>query len=159
MSCHLHTQALVPDADADEVFARVRDFERYADYTDAVRSVSVTADQAGTVDSDWAVNFRGGVLRWSERDIIDPVRRTIDFEQVSGDFASFTGTWTVSPAGTDVVVGFDCVFDLGIPSLEAMLNPVAIRALDQSIGLILRGLLGESVELSSTSDEIAAVGS
>ncbi|GAA1933008.1 aromatase/cyclase [Kitasatospora viridis] len=159
MPCLIRVEGLLSGQDADEVFDRIRDFERYADHTDAVREVTVTADQAGTVDSAWAVNFRGGVLRWTERDVIDAPARAITFEQLTGDFARFVGTWDVRQTGDDVVVLFSCEFDMGIPSLEPIINPVAMRALIESIGLILRGLLGEGIEITSSHQDTAVVGS
>src|SRR4051794_26332937 len=75
-------EATVPEADPSEVFARLQDFSSYPLYTDAVREVVIEgSDESGTT-SDWSVNFRGGILRWRERDTIDPVARTIDYEQV-----------------------------------------------------------------------------
>ncbi|KUO09844.1 type II toxin-antitoxin system RatA family toxin [Streptomyces sp. DSM 15324] len=159
MPCFIRVEGLLSGRNADEVFERVRDFERYADHTDAVREVTVTADDAGTVDSAWAVNFRGGVLHWTERDVVDAAARTITFEQLTGDFARFDGSWDVQQAGDDVVVLFSCEFDMGIPSLEPIINPVAMRALIDSIGLILRGLLGEDIELTSSHRDTAVVGS
>ncbi|MFE9423195.1 type II toxin-antitoxin system RatA family toxin [Kitasatospora sp. NPDC006697] len=157
MPCSIRVEGLLSGRDADEVFDRIRDFERYADHTDAVREVTVTADRAGTVDSAWAVNFRGGVLRWTERDVIDAAARTIAFEQLTGDFARFVGSWDVRPTGDRIAVLFSCEFDLGIPSLEPIINPVAMRALIDSIGRILRGLLGEGIELTSSHQDTAAV--
>ncbi|WP_200300881.1 type II toxin-antitoxin system RatA family toxin [Streptomyces adelaidensis] len=159
MPCLIRVEGLLSSQDADKVFDRVRDFERYADHTDAVREVTLTADEAGTVDSAWAVNFRGGVLHWTERDLIDPAARTITFEQLTGDFARFAGSWDVQQTDDDVVVLFSCEFDMGIPSLEPIINPVAMRALVESIGLILRGLLGEEIELTSSHEDTAVVGS
>jgi hypothetical protein len=44
-----------------------------------------------------------------------------------------------------VEVEFTAVFDLGMASLAAILDPIAEQALRDSIELILRGLLGEQV--------------
>jgi ribosome-associated toxin RatA of RatAB toxin-antitoxin module len=168
MTCHVRIEAIVPDGDATHVFDRVQDYERYTDYTDTVRSVTVTPDGADginrtdrtdgtdTVESAWEVHFRSGLLRWTERDVMDPVARRITFDQLTGDFASFAGTWDITQAGTDVSVLFTCEFDLGIPSLEPIINPVAMRALDESMGLILRGLLGEDIRLTGSRRDTAA---
>ncbi|MEV6500343.1 type II toxin-antitoxin system RatA family toxin [Streptomyces prunicolor] len=171
MTCHVRIEAIVPDGDATHVFDRVQDYERYTDYTDTVQSVTVTPDGADginrtdrtdqtdgtdTVESAWEVHFRSGLLRWTERDVMDPVARRITFDQLTGDFASFAGTWDITQAGTDVSVLFTCEFDLGIPSLEPIINPVAMRALDESMGLILRGLLGEDIRLTGSRRDTAA---
>ncbi|MCX4809657.1 SRPBCC family protein [Streptomyces sp. NBC_01239] len=156
MTCHVRIEAIVPDGDATHVFDRVQDYERYTEHTATVRSVTVTPEGPDTVRSAWEVHFRSGLLRWTERDVMDPVARRITFDQLTGDFASFAGTWDITQTGTDVSVLFTCEFDLGIPSLEPIINPVAMRALDESMGLILRGLLGEGIRLTGSRRDTAA---
>ncbi|WP_326653403.1 MULTISPECIES: SRPBCC family protein [unclassified Streptomyces] len=134
--------ALVTGTSAAAVFERLRDFASYPRYTDAVRQVVVTGVDADTVHSDWSVNFRNGVLCWSERDRIDAAALTIDFAQSDGDFDRFEGSWCVRQDDESVTVRFAAAFDLGIPSLAAIIDPIATRALTESITSILRGLLG-----------------
>lgn len=136
-------EALVPAADVDDVFGRISDFERYADHTDAVREIVVSPGPDGSLDSRWAVNFRSGVMCWSERDRIDQSTRSITFEQLDGDFDHFAGSWQVLVAGDDVAVRFAASFDLGMPSLAAIIDPIAERTLRENIVAILRGLLGD----------------
>ncbi|MEW2082484.1 SRPBCC family protein [Streptomyces sp. NPDC005283] len=143
--------ALVTGTSAAAVFDRLRDFASYPRYTDAVRKVVVTGVDAYTVDSDWSVNFRNGVLCWSERDRIDAAALTIDFAQSDGDFDRFEGSWRVRQDDESVTVRFTAAFDLGIPSLAAIIDPIATRALTESITSILRGLLGEHNAPSITS--------
>jgi ribosome-associated toxin RatA of RatAB toxin-antitoxin module len=146
----LITEFLVPNADADEVFEALGDFERYAEHTDAVREVRVTSVNARTttrrtVESAWSVNFRGGVLSWAERAYLDRLGRTIRFAQTSGDFASYYGDWGVRQSGGDVTIRHTAAFDLGIPSLAAVLEPMAEQTLRGNIDTVLRGLFGASV--------------
>lgn len=136
--------AAVPGARPDEVFAAVADFAAYAGHTEVVREVMVTETPAG-VESAWWVNFRSGVLAWTERDDIDRDGRRITFEQLDGDFALFTGSWAVDPAGDGAAVLFDATFDLGMPSLAPMIDPIAERALVDTIRAILGGLLGPGI--------------
>jgi ribosome-associated toxin RatA of RatAB toxin-antitoxin module len=137
--------AAVPDACPDAVFSAVADFASYAKHTDTVREVVVTPRDDGAVESAWEVNFRNGVLAWTERDVVDPSTRRIDFDQVDGDFALFTGTWAVEPDGDDAVVRFTASFDLGMPSLAPMIDPIAVRTLVDNVRAILSGLLGPHV--------------
>jgi ribosome-associated toxin RatA of RatAB toxin-antitoxin module len=146
-------QALVPDTDADTVFARISDFESYSHHTDAVREITLRPLGNGVVESEWSVNFRNGILCWSERDHIDPAQRVITFEQLDGDFDELSGQWTVTPAGQDVRVAFAAEFDLGMPSLADMINPIAERTLRENIEAILRGLLGENTVLVTAAAE------
>ncbi|MFI8321683.1 type II toxin-antitoxin system RatA family toxin [Streptomyces sp. NPDC085529] len=146
--------ALVPDATAPAVFARLRDFAAYPQYTDAVREVKVTDTGGDTLDSDWSVNFRNGILCWSERDRVDAAALTIEFTQTEGDFDQFDGAWTVHSHDDDAVtVRFTARFDLGMPSLAAIIDPIACQALIEAISLILRGLLGEHITLTASEAE------
>lgn len=137
----------IPDSTAEEVFARLRDFAAYPDFTDAIREVHVTEVDDRTIDSEWSANFRNGVLCWSERDRIDPARLSIEFTQLDGDFERFEGGWYVGQDGTGTTARFTAVFDLGIPSLASLIDPIAARTLLDTMGLIARGLLGPAVTL------------
>jgi ribosome-associated toxin RatA of RatAB toxin-antitoxin module len=137
--------AAVPGLAPDDVFAAVADFASYPEHTDTVREVVVTPADGGALESAWEVNFRSGVLAWTERDVVDPDARRIDFDQVDGDFVVFTGTWGVEPDGDGSVVRFAASFDLGMPSLAPMIDPIAVRTLVDNVHAILRGLLGPQV--------------
>lgn len=141
---HVEIETLVPGIGADDVFDRICDFTRYTEYTDAVREVTVTRSFDGHLQSNWSVHFRNGLLCWSERDRIDPRDRTITFEQLDGDFAQLSGSWTVAPVGKDVRVVFTSTFDLGMPSLAAIIDPIAERTLRDNMESLLHGLLGAS---------------
>lgn len=146
----LMTEFLVPGADADEVFDALGDFERYADHTDAVRDVRVDAvsprtTTRRTVEAAWTVHFRGGLLCWSERAHLDRIGRTIRFAQTSGDFAAYRGDWCVRQSGGDVTVRHTAAFDLGMPGLAPLLEPLAEHALRANVANVLRGLLGPEV--------------
>ncbi|MFE9022693.1 type II toxin-antitoxin system RatA family toxin [Streptomyces sp. NPDC007808] len=140
--------AHVPGARAGEVFDRLRDFAAYPRHCSAVRQVTVTDRGGGVLDSDWSVDFRGGVLRWSERDHVDRAALGIDFVQTNGDFERFEGSWRVRAHDGAVTVRFTAAFDLGMPTLAAVLDPIAREALAESVGLILRGLLGDRITVT-----------
>lgn len=135
-----HVTLGVPDADTGTAFKRVRDFARYPELVDVVRSVTVRGGGDSAEISDWEVYFRNGVLRWTESDLIDPAALTISFAQVDGDFESFSGTWAVVPDGAGCRISFDTEFDFGIPSLAGILDPVAERVFKETIARVVRGL-------------------
>jgi ribosome-associated toxin RatA of RatAB toxin-antitoxin module len=137
--------AAVRGACPDAVFSAVADFASYAKHTDTVREVVVRPLADGALESAWEVNFRTGVLAWTERDVVDPAARRIDFDQVDGDFALFAGRWAVEPDGDGVTVRFTASFDLGMPSLAPMIDPIAVRTLVDNVRAILDGLLGPGV--------------
>ncbi|GGP97608.1 type II toxin-antitoxin system RatA family toxin [Streptomyces roseolilacinus] len=132
--------------DARAAYELVRDFGRYSELVAIVRKVEVhpAADRA-VIGSDWEVDFRNGVLSWSEEDTFDDSAMVISFRQTSGDFEVFEGRWEVAPAGPDApgcVVRFQATFDFGLPSLSGIIDPVAERVLRETIAAILEALLG-----------------
>jgi ribosome-associated toxin RatA of RatAB toxin-antitoxin module len=141
--------ASLPTGDPDQVFAAVRDFTAYPRYSEAVRSVEIINAEEGATVSDWTVRFRNGLLCWTERDEVDAARRTVEFTQLEGDFDSFSGAWRVDarPDSAEIAVEFTAEFDLGMPSMAEMLDPIAEQALRDTIGSVLRGLLGENLRL------------
>jgi ribosome-associated toxin RatA of RatAB toxin-antitoxin module len=145
VAIHLHA----PGVDPPRAYARVSDFARYPSLVETVRQVVLEEPEPdGSVVSSWTVAFRSGLLQWTERDVLDPVANTITFTQLKGDFHSFSGQWRISPAADGgTVVVFEAAFDLGIASLEAILNPIAERTLRSNIRLIVQGLLGEVAEV------------
>jgi ribosome-associated toxin RatA of RatAB toxin-antitoxin module len=131
----------LPSVTPDDAYQILGDFRRYPELTPSVNSVVVEPHPAGGCTSHWEVNFRRGVLRWSERDTFDPDARVLSYEQIDGDFLLFNGEWRVdSDCGAGTVVCFSANFDLGIPSLASILEPVAESALKENISLIVEGL-------------------
>ncbi|CAM5470888.1 hypothetical protein SFUMM280S_02941 [Streptomyces fumanus] len=105
---HVVLQARTDALDPAEAYRRISDFRRYPEFTDTVREVTVEPPLAdGSAISEWAVVFRGGLMRWRERDTFDPDTRTIAFEQLSGDFKTFTGSWRCAPRDGGTLVVFD----------------------------------------------------
>ncbi|WP_037868139.1 type II toxin-antitoxin system RatA family toxin [Streptomyces sp. NRRL S-813] len=147
---HVTVRMTAHDVEPEAAYQRIRDFRRYPDVTETVREVVVHPPGAdGTVVSDWTVRFRNGLMRWTERDSFRPEELALAFTQLRGDFQVFEGSWRCAPAerGTDVT--FDAAFDLGIPTLADLLDPVAESTLRTNIELILRGLLGRVSALPS----------
>ena len=135
-------RAIATEVDATTVYDRISDFVSYPELTDTVVSVEVDGADHPAVVSTWTVKFRRGLMRWTEHDTFDPDAGTIEFEQLSGDFASLRGTWQVTATEHGTEIGFTAEFDLGMPTLADILEPVAESALRDHITVILGGLLG-----------------
>jgi len=132
-------------ADADVAFARISEFERYPEFVEEVRSVVVHGGEP--LMSDWEIFFRSGPLKWSEVDYFQPDLRRIVFEQMTGDFEVFRGSWQVDPVAGGCEVTFEATFDFGIPSLAGVLEPIATKVLKEGIAVIVNKLLGEATVL------------
>jgi ribosome-associated toxin RatA of RatAB toxin-antitoxin module len=118
----------------DAAFAVFDDLEANVVRTSVVRSVTVEpgADPDDRV-SLWEVQYRNGLLKWSQHDHLDRGARVLTFTRRDGDPAALDGTWSVEPHGGGARVTFTCRFDLGIPTLSAMLDPLAGRILRETI--------------------------
>ena len=132
-----------------DVFDAVSDLERFPALCDDVREVHVAVVN-GVRHSKWKVKFRGGILEWTERDTPDYEARTMSFRQVEGDFKEFDGEWRVQPSGSGSTVDFTVRFDLGIPALRTVLEPIAAKSLRTNLSAVLRGLFGPGIELEGT---------
>ena len=151
-------RVVVEEQTARQAYDLICDFRRYPELTDKVNEVVVHPPEAdGSLRSDWSVIFRNGLMRWSERDRFVPEALTVEFEQIKGDFEVFHGSWVCEerePEDTGAtavtVVTFRSDFDLGIPSLAEILDPVAESTLRDNILRILEGLMGRVTPLDLT---------
>ncbi len=130
------------DVPPEAAWAAVVDVESYPACMDSVEAVTVTGRRGERHRTTaWSVRLQGSVLRWTEDEVIDPVARRFDFRQVSGDLAAFAGHWGVRPGpGGGSLVSLHVDFDIGIPLLAGMLNPVAADALRENAAQMLAAL-------------------
>jgi ribosome-associated toxin RatA of RatAB toxin-antitoxin module len=139
----------VPGKPASDVYETLADFERYSELSGAVRSVTVTEVSENHTVSHWEVNFRAGLLCWTEQDTFDPGALSITFRQLEGDIAVFDGSWECIKAEQGSEIVFAARLDMGIPSLADALEPIAVRTLIDNIISIVQGLVGTAELISS----------
>ncbi|KDN97933.1 MULTISPECIES: type II toxin-antitoxin system RatA family toxin [Pseudomonas] len=136
--------AFIPRQSADEVYAAISNFSAYPQYCTSVRKIDVKNLSENVTLTDWEVNFHNGILKWQEHDTFDPSNRQISFRQTAGDIDHFSGSWHVEADGNDATIAFDSCFDLGLPMLADMLDPVAEQAISENIRAIISGLFPAS---------------
>ncbi|KUO12320.1 type II toxin-antitoxin system RatA family toxin [Streptomyces sp. DSM 15324] len=138
-----HVEVNLPiKAPAAEAWTAVTRLEDYAAYMENVESVTVIGEtDTGARTSEWSVLLKGSVLEWIEADTLDHDARVMSFDQVSGDLDVFNGYWRVEDTGDDTsVVTFVVDFEIGIPLLADMLNPVATKALRENAEHMLHAI-------------------
>ena len=143
---HAEMSARVPGWAIGELFDVLCSFESYPAHSEAVRRISVQRLDSGKVVSSWEVNFRRGVLRWTEEDTFDAPNFSIEFRQLEGDVDHFAGEWRVTEDEQGTTAHFAVDFDLGIPGLDHILDPIAEQALFENFQAILKGLVGQDIE-------------
>jgi hypothetical protein len=121
----------------------IADFGRFPSLADDVRSVVPSGD-----GSQWTVNFRRGLMRWHETETIDEAALRISFEQTTGDFAAFAGSWRLTPVIGGARVDFAVSWDFGIESMAGIMDPIAERVIKRVACDVLKGLFGEITVLA-----------
>lgn len=134
---------LVKARSASSVFPILSDFESYQNQCQAVRSVIFTEKDKERSVSKWEVNFRQGIMRWTEVDTFDAEQFSIHFQQIEGDAKSFSGAWLLSDTAGGCQIRFVASFDMGVPSISDIIEPIAEKALIENVESILHGLLGK----------------
>ncbi|HEX2130060.1 MAG TPA: SRPBCC family protein [Actinophytocola sp.] len=137
----------IPVRDARAALTRIAEFDRYPTLATDVREV-----RSRPGGSDWVVHFRRGLLRWTERDTVEHGRLRIGFEQVTGDFATFSGCWQLVPGLRGCVVRFTAAWDFGIDSMAGIMDPIAERVIKRVVCDVLTGLFGPTTVLEGGVD-------
>lgn len=138
----MQVRAVVEGVDAAAALRLVTDYRRWPDASDTIRSVQVEETGRDVSVSIWEVTFRGGLMRWSERDWFDPEALEQRFALIDGDPHDFAGAWSAAPCPDGCVLLLKGEFDLGMPSLRHVLDPIAIEALEDAVADVLHALFG-----------------
>jgi ribosome-associated toxin RatA of RatAB toxin-antitoxin module len=134
-------------APAARVWDAVVDVERYPESMENVRSVEIRDVKSRELrHTAWSVILKGSILEWVEEEHLDHDRRVVTFHQVKGDMEVYTGEWVVEERGPTLThTRLQITFEIGIPLLADMLNPVAQRSLHENCAEMLRGVERESL--------------
>jgi ribosome-associated toxin RatA of RatAB toxin-antitoxin module len=143
----IEVQALAATRTAAEVFPLLSGFEEYQHQCTAVRSVVFKERGDERSVSEWEVNFRQGIMRWTELDVFDLDALAIRFEQIEGDAKHFSGAWLLDDVDSGCMIRFTAQFDMGVPSISDIIEPIAERALQENVESILRGLFGGQIAI------------
>jgi len=142
---HVEATQMV-QAQPDEVYRIAGDMESYPAIMDNVDSVVVTERGDGYTHTAWDTRLHGRRIKWTERDDFDPENLCIRYHLLEGDLKKFEGEWRFEPAegGTKVTLTVD--FDFGIPTLAAILNPVARLVVKENCRQMLEAIKARAEE-------------
>jgi ribosome-associated toxin RatA of RatAB toxin-antitoxin module len=129
-------------APIERVWETVVDIEHYQDSMDTVLSVRILEqNDERRRRAAWSVLLKGSILAWEEEEHLHHDTHMIVFKQLRGDLEHFDGHWALETLGPEQTrVTFGVVFEIGIPMLADMLNPVAQRSLQENCTEMLRGI-------------------
>jgi len=124
----VENRVIIKDADLDTVWRVMCDFESFPRLMQDVIEVTCFDRTPDSCQSSWKVLLNGSELTWIEHDTFKD-RQEIAFHQLEGDLEIWHGKWQIRPEAGQIVVDLIVEFDLGIPSLAAILDPIGIRAI------------------------------
>jgi len=133
-------RALIIRAAPRDVYEVAKDPEAFPQFMPDVKTVRVLRRGDGWCEAAWEAVAAGRTFRWTERDEYDDEACRIRYRQVAGDLKKFEGEWRFlpHPEGTEAVLTVD--FDLGIPMLAALLNPVLVKVVEMNCDNLLGGI-------------------
>lgn len=137
------------NAPADQLWRTILDVERYPDSMESVRSVEILAEESQQKRRiAWSVSLKGSILEWEEVEQIDHEALSVVFHQLAGDMQHLEGTWRLTRLSTDQTrVTLNVSFEIGIPLLAEMLNPVAERSFYENCDEMLNGVEREALAI------------
>jgi ribosome-associated toxin RatA of RatAB toxin-antitoxin module len=141
----VRTAVEIPGVTAEHVWNVVSEYERYPAVMANVLSVAFLERTEHRTVSAWRVLLEGTELTWEENDTFEPPYR-IRFEQIDGDLDLLRGGWELTETGHGVRVELSLEFDIGIPSLADVLNPIGVRAIEANAHSMLTAI-GEQVSM------------
>jgi ribosome-associated toxin RatA of RatAB toxin-antitoxin module len=129
------------DAPIKDVWELICDLDSYPRIMDPVRSIKILSKGKDWTLVGWEVELKGSILRWTEREDRYPQNYRVVYEQVDGDLEMLQGHWELREIdGNRTEATLEIEFEIGIPMLRDMLNPIAERALRENARIMLRSL-------------------
>jgi ribosome-associated toxin RatA of RatAB toxin-antitoxin module len=127
-------------APIERVWATLLDIESYEESMETVRRIRLVGPSNEQVRrAKWSVLLKGSILEWEEEEQLDYDTYKVVFKQLRGDLEFFDGHWTLEELGpNETRAHFEVEFEIGIPMLAEMLNPMAQRALEENCATMLR---------------------
>jgi coenzyme Q-binding protein COQ10 len=134
-------------APINRVWDVINDLESYPRLMDHVKSLKIKEQTPTHRLAEWQIDLKGCVMKWNEREDIDRDRYRIDYRALDGDLAEFDGYWQLEALSAETTrVTHSVSFEIGIPMLSQILNPVAERAIRDNTHKMLASLGSQAAQ-------------
>jgi len=145
-------------APVDRVWDLINDVESYPRFMEHVRSLKVLEQGPDYRISAWEIDCKGFIMRWTEREELFADRYRTEYRNIDGDLEVFEGSWQLEALDAETSKASLTVrFEIGVPMLCEMLNPVAERAIRANSQMMLGSLASEAARrLAPASPEAVA---
>lgn len=133
-------RSIVARGDRESMYAIAKDMEAFPQFMPDVKAVKVLERGPGYTVTDWNVLIVGRQFQWRERDEFDDERCHIRYRQTGGDLKKFEGEWRFDETGDAVKITLTVDFDLGMPMLAGMINPILVKAVQMNSDKMLEAI-------------------
>jgi ribosome-associated toxin RatA of RatAB toxin-antitoxin module len=120
-------------ASTEESYRLVVDVERFPEFMDNVTSVEILSEDASEKVVAWKMMIDDAPLEWVEEVHYDADRLRVRFRAIDGVFERFDGHWQVFPEPSGSRVELELEFEIGLPEVEEVINPVLTTRLTANI--------------------------
>lgn len=130
-------------ANPSEVYKLACDMEKYPEYMEDVINVQVIRCMENETLTSWDTKVDGRSFKWIEKDIFDDYNKTITYELIKGDLKEFHGQWNFKNIDGNCLVSLEVEFDLGVPILARLLNPILTKKVNSNSKAMLKAIKEE----------------
>ena len=123
--------------DTEALYALIKDMERFPSFMPDLVGVRVVERGENRTVTAWEAKVDGLTLRWKEEDLFDEAGLRISYRQIEGDLKRFEGAWQIAPIEGGARVELTAEFDLGIPMIAPLVEPLLTRRIEENC----RGML------------------
>lgn len=128
-------------SDADAVWKLITGVENYPRLMiGTVQDLVIEERSDKGLITAWTVLLRGNLLSWRQEEYHDTNLHKIFYRQLDGDLEKISGSWSISPHDGGVLIELIVDFEIGIPMLRDVLNPLAESALRENCEAMLASL-------------------
>ena len=123
-----------------EVFREILKINDFVTFMPNVKKSEIIERKGLTVKTRWSIEIDGIPISWIEEEVVDPLRLTIRFRALEGDFEKFDGEWVLKPdpKGTRIEIGLRA--GLGIPLIERLVSKTLKEKIEKNFVMMIESL-------------------
>lgn len=127
------------NAEPRQVYAVLRDSERFPDFIPSVVSVKRLSEEGSRTVTEWTVKVQslGIDTKWTSEETWDPENLTLSFRPAGEAVAQLHGLWSIAPTDSGSRLSLDAKYELKVP---ALIKGMAQKAVQENLQALLNGI-------------------
>jgi uncharacterized membrane protein len=125
-----------------DVMAVAKDIERFPDFMEDVKSVTVVERDGGRVVTDWVATIPafGLKVKWLQEEVWDDEAARCDFRQLEGDYDAMTGVWRLTEEDGGTRFDSRVEYEYRVPGLGPLVAKVVHSLVTKNLEGVLQAL-------------------